>query len=316
MKISTKQSKPDPRLAIFLFLNNLVHGSFYDIKRSPAANRRLTEIGSRLVGGRREKTFSVTDIVIPPGINARLYRPSDRPGLPVILFYHGGGWIVGSVESHDNVCRKLANRSSAIVISVGYRLAPEHKFPCAVEDAFAALQWARNEACSFSGSPDRIAVCGDSAGANLAAVTCLVSRDRGGPPIRFQALAYPATDAANLNTESFRANGKGYYLTSEDIVQVIPLYLNDSDEARDPYVSPLLATDLKGLPPALIITAEFDPLRSEGEAYAERLDQAGVPCRLHRYGSMIHGFVSFIGILPQAGQAIDEMAAAMSEALM
>ncbi len=311
-----KQGKPDPRLAAFLFANNLARSKFYDVRVSPAANRRNTELGSLLAGGRREKVFGTIDINITPRLRVRLYRPSDKIDLPVILYYHGGGWVVGSINSHDNICRKLANRASAIVISVGYRLAPENKFPAAVEDAYAALKWAHAEARSFGGLPDRIAVAGDSAGGNLAIVTCLVSRDRGGPKISFQALAYPATDASNLDTESYRLNGNGNYLTKPVIAQVIPLYVNNNDEVRNPYVSPLLAVDFSGLPPALVITAEFDPLRSEGEAYTAKLTESGVPCNLHRYAGMIHGFLSFGGFIPQGDRAIREIAGAISEAVM
>jgi len=314
--MSDKQRRLDPRLAIFLFANNLVKAKFYDIRLTPAANRRNMELGSRLAGGRKEKVFGVVDIIINPGLKVRLYRPSEKIDLPVIIYYHGGGWVVGSIESHDNICRKLANRASAIVISVDYRLSPENKFPAAVEDAFAALKWAHAEARSFGGLPDRIVVCGDSAGGNLAAVTCLVARDRGGPRISFQSLVYPATDASNLDTESYRLNGKGYYLTRSVIQKVIPLYVNSDDETRNPYVSPLLAGDLSGLPPALMITAEFDPLLSEGEAYAARLSAAGISCKLHRYGGMIHGFLSFGGVIPHADRAINEIATAISAALM
>jgi acetyl esterase len=220
--------------------------------------------------------------------------------------------VTGSINTHDNICRKLANRASAIVISVDYRLAPENKFPAAIEDAYDALNWAHSQARSFGGDPGRISVCGDSAGGNLAAVTCLLARDRVGPKIAFQALIYPGVDASNLDTESYRLNGKGYYLTRENIAEVIPLYVNNDDEVLHHYVSPLLAHDLSGLPPALVITAEFDPLLSEGQAYADKLKEAGVPCSLHNYPGMVHGFVSFGGLLPQSDQAIVEIAAALS----
>jgi len=223
--------------------------------------------------------------------------------------------VVGSIETHDNVCRKLANLAGAIVVSVGYRLAPENKFPAGLEDVYAALQWISTEASALGGDTGRLAVAGDSAGGNLAAAVCLVTRDRGGPRIRFQALAYPAVDASNLDRESYHLNGKGYYLTRQVIAQVIPLYINRPDDVYDPYVSPLLAGDVSGLPPGLVITAQFDPLMSEGEAYAARLSDSGVPCKLHRYNGMIHGFLSFTGLLPQAGQAIAEMAGDLSQAL-
>ncbi|MCX6002785.1 MAG: alpha/beta hydrolase [Chloroflexi bacterium] len=202
-----------------------------------------------------------------------------------------------------------------MVVSVGYRLAPENKFPAAVEDVYTALCWVYSKAISLGGDPGRLAVAGDSAGGNLAATACLLTRDRGGPHIRFQALAYPGLDASNLDRESHRLNGKGYYLTKKIIERVTLLYINESLDVLNPYISPLLAADVSGLPPGLVITAEFDPLLSEGEAYAARLSSAGIPCRTHRYNGMIHGFVSFTGLLPQADQAIEEMAAALSEAL-
>jgi len=313
--MSEKRGKPDPLIAVMLAAMRLINKEFYDFKLSPEANRRTVERDSRLAAGRSERVFSTADVSIRDGLTARLYRPSAQTGLPVILYIHGGGWVVGSIATHDNICRKLANRARAVVVSVGYRLAPENKFPAAVEDVYTALRWAHAEAGSFGGDPGRIAVAGDSAGGNLAAAVCLVTRDRGGPPVRFQALAYPGLDASNLDRESYRLNGKGYYLTKSIIERVTPLYVNKAAEVLDPYVSPLLARDVSGLPPGLVITAEFDPLMSEGEAYAARLLESCIPCRAHRYNGMIHGFLSFTGLLPQAGQAIGEMATAISEAL-
>ncbi len=311
-----EKRKLDARIAVMLAGMRLLRKEFYNPRITPEANRRIVERDSRLVAGCREKIYGMFDMNIGQDLPVRIYRPSERSGLPLILFIHGGGWVVGSIETHDNVCRKLSKLSGAIVVSVGYRLAPENRFPAGLEDVYAALEWINQKAGSFGGDPTRLAVAGDSAGANLAAAVCLVTRDRGGPPVRFQALAYPAVDASNLDRESYHLNGKGYYLTRQVIEQVIPLYINKPNDIFNPYVSPLLAETPKGLPPALIITAEFDPLRSEGEAYTQRLEGAGVSCRLHRYTGMIHGFVSFTGILPQAGRAIDEIAAAISEALM
>ena len=313
--MSEKRGKPDPRITLMLAVSRLLKKEFYDFKLSPEVNRSAMERDSRIAAGRSEKVFSIADIGIRDGLTVRLYRPSARTGLPVVLFIHGGGWMVGSIATHDNICRKLAKRAGALVVSVGYRLAPENKFPAALEDVYTALQWANAESGAFGGDPGRIAVAGDSAGGNLAAAVCLVTRDRGGPPIRFQALAYPGLDASNLERESYILNGKGYFLTRNIIEQVIPQYVNRAAEVFDPCVSPLLAGDFGGLPPGLVITAEFDPLRDEGEAYAARLSAAGIPCRAHRYNGMIHGFMSFTGLLPQAGQAIGEMATAISEAL-
>ena len=298
-----------------LAVMRLLHREFYDFKLSPEVNRSAMERDSRLAAGRSEKVFSTADIGIRDGLTVRLYRPSARTGLPVVLFIHGGGWMVGSIATHDNICRRLSNCAGALVVSVGYRLAPENKFPAALEDVYTALQWANAESGAFGGDPGRMAVAGDSAGGNLAAAVCLVTRDRGGPSVRFQALAYPGLDASDLDRESYILNGKGYFLTKNIIEQVIPQYVNNAAEVFDPYVSPLLAKDVSGLPPGFVITAGFDPLMSEGEAYAARLSGSGIPCRARRYNSMIHGFISLSGLLPQAGQAIGEMATAISEAL-
>jgi acetyl esterase len=313
--MSEKRGKPDPRIALMLAVSRLLKKEFYDFKLSPDANRAAIERESRLAAGRTERVFSTADAGIRDGLAARIYRPSAQTGLPIILFIHGGGWIVGSIATHDNICRRLANRARAVVVSLGYRLAPENKFPAALEDVYTALQWAHTEAGALGGDPGRIAVAGDSAGGNLAAAVCLLTRDRGGPPVRFQALAYPGLDASNLERESYILNGRGYYLTKSAIQRIIPLYINEAAEVFDPRVSPLLAGDIGGLPPGIVITAEFDPLRSEGEAYADRLSAAGIPCRAHRYNGMIHGFMSLTGLLPQAEQAIAETATAISEAL-
>jgi len=313
--MSEKRGKPDPRVAVMLAVMRLLHREFYDFKLSPAVNRSAMERESRMAAGRSEKVFSTADIGIRDGLTVRLYRPSARTGLPVVLFIHGGGWMVGSISTHDNICRRLSNYAGALVVSVGYRLAPENKFPAALEDVYTALHWANAESGAFGGDPGRLAVAGDSAGGNLAAAVCLVTRDRGGPPVRFQALAYPGLDASDLDRESYILNGKGYFLTKNIIEQVIPQYVNNAAEVFDPYVSPLLAKDVSGLPPGFVITAGFDPLMSEGEAYAARLSGSGIPCRARRYNSMIHGFISLSGLLPQAGQAIGEMATAISEAL-
>ena len=186
--MSGKRGKPDPRIAVMLAAMRLLKKEFYDFKLSPDANRRIVERDARLFAGRSETVFSITDVSIRDGLTARLYRPSAQTGLPIVLYIHGGGWVVGSIATYDNVCRKLANRAQAIVVSVGYRLAPENKFPAAVEDVYIALQWAHAEAVSFGGDPGRLAVAGDSAGGNLAAAVCLVTRDRGGPAVRFGAV--------------------------------------------------------------------------------------------------------------------------------
>lgn len=313
--MSEGERRLETRTAVVLAGMRLLKKEFFDFTISAEANRRVMERDSRLLVGPTEKVFRITDVNIYDSLAARIYRPTPASRLPIIIYAHGGGWVVGSIATHDNICRRLANRAQAVVVSVGYRLAPENKYPAAVEDVYTALKWAYAEAGSFGGDPGRLVVAGDSAGGNLAAAVCLVTRDRGGPPVRFQALFYPGLDASNLDSASYRLNGSRYYLTKKGIEKVISLYVNKPGDVLNPYVSPLLAEDSSGLPPGLVITAEFDPLLSEGEAYAARLLSRGIQCRSHRYNGMIHGFVSFTGLLRQAGQAIGEMAEAITLAV-
>lgn len=246
-------------------------------------------------------------------IPVRVYRPEGRPPLPLVVFFHGGGWVLGNLESHDGTCRTLARAVPAVVVSVDYRLAPEHKFPAAAEDAFAATRWAAEHAASLGGDAARVAVAGDSAGGNLAAVVALMARDRGGPPLVHQVLVYPPTDAA-CDTASYEENAEGYFLTRDGMRWFWGHYLPSPAEGRHPYASPLRAEDLRGLPPALVITAEYDPLRDEGEAYAARLRAAGVGAVTRRFDGMIHAFASLTGTFPEATVAIDAVAAALRAA--
>jgi acetyl esterase len=242
-----------------------------------------------------------------------VYRPSGEAKLPIVVYYHGGGFTWGDLDTHDNLCRKLSNRSGAIVVSVAYRLAPEHVFPAAVEDAYAALEWVAQKGREISGDPSRIAVAGDSAGGNLAAVVALKSRDLNGPKIAFQVLYYPSTNMGDLRTKSMEDFAEGYFLTRAQIQFNINQYVPAVVDRSLPYASPLLAPDHRGLPPALIITAGFDPLRDSGEAYARKLASAGVATRLSRYEGVIHGFLS-LPFARKADRAIDESAAALREA--
>ncbi|MEI2705566.1 MAG: alpha/beta hydrolase [Ilumatobacteraceae bacterium] len=247
------------------------------------------------------------------GVPARLYRPSAGEELGLLVFFHGGGWVIGDLDSHDNVCRALANGSGQAVLSVDYRLAPEHKYPAALEDAVTATRWAHANAAALGCDPGRLAVGGDSAGGNLAAVVAQM----GVAPLRFQLLVYPVTDCT-MAQPSYATNGAGYFLTSEGMRWFIGHYL-DGTTARpdDPRVSPLFAADhsLAGLPPALVITAEFDPLRDEGDRYAERLATAGVPTSHVRFGGMFHGFFSLAEFLDDGRSANALAAAALAAAL-
>lgn len=245
----------------------------------------------------------------------RIYTPQGRITPGALVFFHGGGWVLGDLDSHDALCRKLANGAGCVVVSVAYRLAPEHKFPAAAEDGFAAVKWAADNAPELGAEPGRIAVGGDSAGGNLAAAAAMMARDRGGPPIRFQLLIYPATDAA-LDTHSEKEYAvDGLVLSRADMEWFWGHYLGSQADRLNPYACPMRAKSLAGLPRALVITASHDPLRDEGEAYAKRLIEAGVSAACTRYDGVTHGFLSFADTLDQGKGAIAQAAAALSEAL-
>jgi acetyl esterase len=236
------------------------------------------------------------------------------PGpLPVVVFFHGGGWVLGNLSSHEGVCRAIANASKSIVMAVDYRLAPEHPFPAAAEDAHAALAWLATHASEIGGDPSRIAVCGDSAGGNLATVATLMARDRGGPHVVFQALAYPITDCYP-DTDSYREFAEGCFLSRSEMLWYWDQYVPNIEDRLRPYASPNRADDLSKLPPALVLTAGYDVLRDEGEAYARRLAEAGVPVKLSRYDGMIHGFLRRYPFFDQGRAAIEEIGAALREA--
>jgi acetyl esterase len=229
--------------------------------------------------------------------------------LPLVAYLHGGGWVVGTIEAFDPLCRALANASGALVASIGYRLAPEHPFPAAPDDARAAVRWLAANAGELGADPARIGIAGDSAGGNLAAVTARRLRDEGGPPLRFQALVYPACDSA-LNTLSYRQNGSGFGLSPESMRRYWELYLGGAD-GRHPDASPLQADDLAGLPPAYVLTVRHDVLCDEGEAYARALAAAGVPVTLSRYDGAVHGFIRWLAKAELARRAVAELGAAL-----
>ena len=268
------------------------------------------------MGGESEAVSRVEDRQIPGpagSIPIRIYALAGSGPFPVLVYFHGGGWVIGNIESHETVCRTLTNAAGCVTVSVDYRLAPEHKFPVGPEDCYAATQWVATNAATINGDPTRIAVGGDSAGGNLSAVVSLMARDRGGPKLVYPLLIYPATDYMP-DTPSLRENGSGYFLTKDDMVWFWNHYLSSEAEAKHPHVSPLRADSLSGLPPALVITAEFDPLRDEGEMYAARLREAGVPAVTARYNGMIHGFLSMAGALDQGKKALADAAAGQRSA--
>jgi acetyl esterase len=267
--------------------------------------------------GTPEEVAAVEDRTIPgPGgeLPIRIYVPSVHGPSPALVYFHGGGHVAGGLDLvPDVLCRAMANRAACIVVSVGYRLAPEHKFPAAVEDAYAATRWVHENATTIAVDSSRLAVGGDSAGGNLSAVVCLQARERGGPLIAFQMLLYPDT-ILDFRTASWAEND-GYGLTRAFAERCYGEYVRDDTDRINPHAAPLLAPDLSGLPPALMVTAEFDPLRDEGEAYAGRLSAAGVRVTVRRYEGMIHGFLNFSGAVERARLAIDELGAELREAL-
>lgn len=221
-------------------------------------------------------------------IPIRIYTPeSEQSPHPVLVYFHGGGWVLGDIEMTDDTCRALVNEANCIVVSVDYRLAPEHKFPAAVEDCYAATQWVANNANVIDADPEKIAVGGDSAGGNTAAAVAQLARDRGGPSLIHQFLAYPVTNYS-FETDSMEENAEGYFLTKADMEWFWDLYLRNDIDGLNPYASPLQARDLTGLPPATVVTAGFDPLRDEGQAYVDRLQNAGVEVEHNHYNGAIH----------------------------
>ncbi|HET6828837.1 MAG TPA: alpha/beta hydrolase, partial [Ramlibacter sp.] len=263
---------------------------------------------------------SVQDLVAqgPAGpIPLRIYRPlGSIPAdpLPVLVYYHGGGWVIGDLDTHDTLCRELANGAGCAVVAVDYRMGPEHRFPAAVDDANAALRWVSHNARDLSVDASRIAVGGDSAGGNLAAVAAIAAREAGGPALRFQLLVYPATDMRRT-AASHTTNGQGYLLTSDTMRYFHDHYIADPAHDLDWRASPLLHPELSGLPPAFVLTAGYDPLRDEGLQYAQRLTQAGVSTTLVCFERQIHGFLPMGKVLDEANVAVQLCAAQLRQAL-
>lgn len=278
---------------------------------------------------------STTDFALPAGteagadpsqtVAARFYRPAgswENDTLPALLYLHGGGWTIGDVDTHDTLCRSLANAAGCAVLSVDYRLGPEHRFPAAVHDSLAAFDWLLAHAERLMVDPARIAVGGDSAGGNLAAVVSLLCRDRAAassdPSVRsavpsYQLLVYPATDM-RMGHDAYRRNGEGYLLTRALVAWFRDHYIDDPRHYTDWRASPLLASHLDGLPPTLVLTAGFDPLVDEGRAYADRLEQAGVAVERVEFAGQVHGFITMGRMLDGAADAIERCAAGLRRA--
>ena len=283
----------------------------------PAARKLFLEL-SMAVAVDPIKVGSVVDQQIPGPtgqILLRFYQPLGvQENAPALIYFHGGGWVIGDLDSHDGICRWLCARSGCVLVSVDYRMAPEHKFPAPVDDCLAATQWVSANAVALGIDTTRLAVGGDSAGGNLAAVVAQQARNCGGPEIAYQLLIYPATDLT-MAAPSHQELAEGYRLTKPLMEWFVNHYLNNYAERSNPKASPLLNADLNGLPPALVITAGFDPLRDEGVHYADKLAAAGVETAHVCYDGMIHGFFSMGGWLEKSREALDYAAERLGEAL-
>jgi acetyl esterase len=280
------------------------------LSKTPVAKVRATDVRRNRTGLPLAEVHQIQDLDIPGphgALRLRLYWPSAidiATPLPITVFFHGSGFVICSIESHEEICRHLCRGSGSLIVSVDYALAPEHPFPAALDDCVAAVRGIASRARSWGADPDRLAVAGDSAGANLATVTALRLRDEGGEPsLRAQVLWYPVVDHYSANHASYLERGSGFGLTSDDMRWFWDQYV-DPRGANNPYLSPLRAQTLQGLPPAFVVTADYDVLRDEGRAYAERLRASGVPTDVHHYEDANHGFLFWVGRMPSADAAM------------
>ncbi len=304
----------DPHLAAMIEKS----ARFPPMHRAPLALVRDSALRQLATGLPKEPVGSIEDIQIEgPGrlIRVRVYRPDNRTDRPLTLFFHGSGFVICSLETHDDMCRQICRRAESVVVSVDYSLAPERPFPAGPEDCFAATLWAVRTAGRIGADPALLAVCGDSAGGNMAAGVALRAHIEGRPAIKAQVLIYPVTDHYTSGHRSYEERGSGYGLSQEEMCWFWDSYLPDPSLAHDPYVSPARAESLSGLPPTYIAVAEYDVLRDEGLHFARRLREAGVPVELRHYADMNHGFLNWVGIIDRAGEAMDDLAAWMRATL-
>lgn len=297
------------------FLDTLASFGGQPMWELPIADVRAAP-GLASFGGPVEPVALVENRTVPAParpIPVRVYRPSSEPRLPALMFFHGGGFVIGSLDSQDRQCRSLANASGCVVISVDYRLAPEHPYPAAVDDAYAATRYIAEHADEFDIDASRLAVGGESSGGNLAAVVALLARERTGPSLRFQLLVYPVTDFTDDSPSMHQFDGM--FLSIEMMAWFADCYLPNASDRRAPHASPQHARELAGLPPALVITAECDMVRDQAEGYARKLQAAGVPTTLKRYDGMIHPFFALAGVIDTARVAIADAGTALRDVL-
>ena len=310
----------DPAAAALL--QQMADAGMPPLNEMSPADARVAAEGFIALGGPGDDVAEVTNRTIPGPhgeIPIRIYRPNVEGGgaepLPCLLYFHGGGWVLGTVDSTDAICRATANRAGCVVVSVEYRLSPEHKFPVPLDDCYAATTWIASNGTEIGVDGARLAVGGDSAGGNLAAAVSIRARDEAGPSLRMQLLVYPVTNH-DFTTPSYTENADGYLLTQDMMRWFWDHYLAGPKDGKNPLASPLLAKDLSGLPPALVITAEFDPLRDEGEAYAAALTAAGVSVTKQRYPGMIHAFWQMLAVFEAASTAADQAATELRKAFI
>jgi acetyl esterase len=278
----------------------------------PVSDAREQMAARDIPGLRKPDVASVVnrDMQGPAGSLAlRIYAPKGEGPFPLMVFFHGSGFVLCNLDTHDGLCRNLCAGAGCVVVSVDYRLAPEHKFPAAPDDCLAATAWVEENASALHGDAGRIMVAGDSAGGNLAAVTALRARDEGGPRLIGQMLIYPVTDYYQPSTPSMIENAEGFGLTRDVMIWFWDHYVRSPRDGVHPHAAPLRATTLAGLPRALVVTAEYDPLRDEGEYYAEAMHKNGVPVEMKRWDGVNHGFFNLPGIVDKATQAVDEACA-------
>ncbi|MEM6723542.1 MAG: alpha/beta hydrolase [Bacteroidota bacterium] len=287
------------RLRLLLFFFNYIIRLDKETSMTPEAvradHKKKMSTFLKLIDFQPIEMDKVENLQIPvrdgSQIGARLYRPSNAEKLPLMVFYHGGGFVTRDLDSHDYACRRIAKTSNVVVLSIDYRLAPEFKFPHPHQDCYDALVWASEQASELGGDPDKLIVCGDSAGGNLSTVVSILSRDQKGPKVWKQVLIYPTTDA-RMGFPSIKKYSKGYFLTESLMNWFVDHYARTPEDKLDPLMSPYLTDELSNLPPAYVCTAEFDPLRDEGEAYAKRLKDAGNTVQFKHFDGMIHGFLN------------------------
>jgi acetyl esterase len=298
----------DPQIQLFID----ARASLPPLHTLSVADARIQMAARAIPGLRIPEVASVVnrDMQGPGGsLPLRIYTPEGKGPFPIMVFFHGSGFVVCDLDTHDAMCRNLCVGTGSVVVSVDYRLAPENKFPAAPDDCLAATRWAVDNAGMLNGDTSRVIVAGDSAGGNLAAVTALRARDEGGPALAGQLLIYPVTDYHTPGTPSYEENAEGYGLGRAGMEWFWDHYLADPSHAAHPHASPLRANNLAGLPPAYVATAEYDPLRDEGEYYGIALQAAGVPTRIKRWDGVNHGFFFFVGIVDTSGAAMDEACA-------